>query len=221
MDRELFKELEYDPFAVGLGEDILDTYQILRKYPEFKVKLNGALDVDKSIRYVLMVYQKGSPLMGYSDIRKRKLEAVQMLDFPSLPGGKIYIEEVNNMMLCKDEVVNDMIIRFLRVQKDKAWEEYKVFEESRAQLLKKMITGEFGKETQKNVIDNLSTIDDRMEDLRVKITNQDDSKDLLGDLYDAINTELMCPTPEEVADAKMSGDIKRFIPNYYYDVYDE
>ena len=114
-----FSRCQYRVDEISDKKKVLDVYPEFKLHVEFQVKktsLPGNINVDKIMRYILVLYQKNSPLLTIDNPSKRKFVAGTLANYDRTDKGfsKGYQEVING----KNELVNKMIIRFLRMQKN-------------------------------------------------------------------------------------------------------
>lgn len=217
--REDFNHLRYNPYSEPMDvRDILDSYQGLSKYPEFDYNNKELIPVgiDKIIRYIFMMYQEDSPLMSIEDINQRRVEAAKLVGF-KMSNGK-FSRKVEEFLTGQLREANKIVIRFLRVSNSRAWSELRVFEDTYYSELKRLRDGDLrtGEKTE-TLHKTIKAIRKDIDALEYEILNQDKNQDMVSLLYEYMNVELMCPSPEDVVNAIKDGTLKELIPNYYYD----
>lgn len=215
---ETYEDLRYNPFSVPLGRNILSNYKELMIYPEFQHERIGTITINRIVRYVMLVYQKGSPLLRENNINKRKIEAANLVEFPKKKGSDEFVWDVEQIMTCKEKDSNKLILRFLRLQHDDLWAQVTIYEESRQAQYEKLLNDQFrGVETASKVKSYISEVTDEIDKLRAKIFNDDMSRDLTRLLYESVSIELMCPRSEDIAVAIKNNELDKFLPNWYYE----
>lgn len=112
-----FKKLQYNVYDLPSDKTVLKTFPELERYPEFLLTLSKGLNRDSVIRYVILLYDKRSPLLGEKNLIKRKKIAAEMAEFPKQKDGN-YDETVLAMMRNENENVSRMVVRYVRNQAD-------------------------------------------------------------------------------------------------------
>lgn len=109
--------MKYDPRSSSsmrrLGQD----------YPEFNVPIDDgtqkwAMNEDeiraKTMRYIVLLYDKNSPLWDmHQDFYHRKVAALQLVGFEIQPNGEFQVEIQQGIIMGKNKVVNHMIVRYV------------------------------------------------------------------------------------------------------------
>jgi len=111
-----YKDILFPVHALTSSMDIFETYPKLNDFSEFKKKLKPSLQINKVFKYIVYVYDQKSPFYTQvDDITNRKKEAAVEVDFPTNEDGE-FIDEVIDILNCKNLDVNAMIIRYCRIQ---------------------------------------------------------------------------------------------------------
>lgn len=117
LNAEEFKKLQYNVYELSPDKSVIKSFPELSRYPEFSDSLLTVLDRDKVIRYVILCYDKRSPLLGEKNLIKRKKLAVEIAGF-EMQKDNNYDESVLSMMRNENKIVNRMIVRYVRNQAD-------------------------------------------------------------------------------------------------------
>lgn len=112
-----FKKLQYNVYDLSPEKSVLKTFPELNRFPEFGSSFLVGLDRDKVIRYVILSYDKKSPLLSEKNLIKRKKLAVEMAGFETQKDNN-YDEPVLAMMRNENKIVNRMVLRYVRSQAD-------------------------------------------------------------------------------------------------------
>lgn len=104
-----YKSMRF-PFNLIGDADPLEVFPILSKYEEFNIPIEQK---DKIIKYILLVYDPGSPLRVLEPIPVRKANAAMMAGFKYK--SEKFEDAVLRMMECGVLEINRMIIRFCRL----------------------------------------------------------------------------------------------------------
>lgn len=121
----------------------LEAFELLQKHREFHVALlHPATPKSKVLRYVVLVYDKNSPLHeAHTDLNKKKLAAAELSGFVKEPGG-MYSEKVEEMFRCKDKDINPMIIRYITLSRSALYHKYTILNEFYTSVSVRMLAGE-------------------------------------------------------------------------------
>lgn len=112
-----FKKLQYNVYDLSPEKSVLKTFPELNRFPEFGSSFLVGLERDKVIRYVILSYDKKSPLLSEKNLIKRKKLAVEMAGFETQKDNN-YDEPVLAMMRNENKIVNRMVLRYVRSQAD-------------------------------------------------------------------------------------------------------
>lgn len=115
---EDFKGMLYDIIRIPLDRKIKTVYKDLAGVAEFNRRIPGSstqrpIEADVMLRYVMYCYDRKSPLQRLPMLR-RKIKAAELASVPTYNGQ--YDSHMQQVFRCENRVVNDMIIRFCRMQ---------------------------------------------------------------------------------------------------------
>lgn len=226
-NRADFRGWKYEKLiGLSLREKVFDVYPHLKKYPELnpnKIKAKvKRMSFDKILRYVMIYYSDNVLRHTIPEIPRRKKEAALLAGFELSESMGKFGPDVEEMLLCRNHVINKMIVRFLRRSENKKFLQLCVFEEARAKQMQKLIDGigEKEKELTKVVIDNVKTLSDDIEQLERDLLNEDDDIDLLEMMYDEVDYNNLGISPEEIAEAEADGTTEKILPSPYRHIHD-
>lgn len=127
---EDFEKLQYNVHAVEKDADILKAFPDLTRFKEFSEPLvkfvlkekdwvPEQLNLDRNmvLRYVFYCYDKKTPFLSEKNLIRRKILCVQEAGFVAGKDGNFH-KEVDDVLRGYNEVVNRMIVRFVRNQRD-------------------------------------------------------------------------------------------------------
>ena len=104
------------PYHLIGDKDPLEVFPRLAKYEEFNAKIAYR---DKIIKYIILVYDPGSPLHRYDNLAQKKAVAATCAGF--VHKKDVFEESVVKMMDCRIYPINLMIIRMCRIFGDKVY----------------------------------------------------------------------------------------------------
>ena len=111
---EDFKHLKWNVQEVSRGTDLLTAFPELGRYPEFNEEI--LLDKNKVIRFIILCYDKKSPLLAEKNLIKKKVDACLLAGIEKEDGK--FPKDVEEMISNKNPIVNRMICRYSRMQAD-------------------------------------------------------------------------------------------------------
>lgn len=188
-----FKGIMREIFDIPEGKSILQNTKKLN-YPEFKVSLlNYNLDKDKVIRYITCVYDKNSPFrIDYLDVPYRKIMACLYVGFEMDEFSK-FEDNVTQMMLCENQLINKMIVRYGRVFKDKEYSYLIALEDEFYRLLEGMHAGD------KTNTNKIKEVKNEIHNSTKLLLEDDNSKFLREELYSFLEADELELRPEHIA----------------------
>ncbi len=110
-----FKKIQYNVYALPANKTCLKTWPELNRFPEYTTPSLSGIDKDFALRYVLLLYDKKTPLLNEKNLIKRKETAVEMAGFKRQKDGK-FDENVQAIMRGENKFINRMAIRCCRGQ---------------------------------------------------------------------------------------------------------
>jgi len=125
--RGLFSDKDFDSLTYNVMKYKSDV-TLISKFPSFqgiecfRNFSDPNLDKNTVIRYIVLCYDKGSPILNrfMQDDVKRKTTAAQYAGWEAREDG-LFSDEIDEVMRCTNESVNEMIIEFLRLFNDPNW----------------------------------------------------------------------------------------------------
>jgi len=117
----------------------LEEFEFMKKHVEFHRPIFP--NKRKTLKYICLVYDKGSPLHdAYPDLYKKKMVAAELVKFLKEPDGK-YDKNVEEVIQCENETVNAMIIRYVTGMKSVLYQKYVLFSELHTRESIKLLNG--------------------------------------------------------------------------------
>lgn len=112
-----FKSLQYNVFELQDSEKVLEKWTELARYPEFTTALLRGISRDKVIRYVILCYDKKTPLLSEKNLMRRKKLAASFAGFEKNKSD-VFEDSVMDMINNENKAIVRMIIRYVRIQSD-------------------------------------------------------------------------------------------------------
>jgi len=126
INQELFSDRDFKTLTYNVMAYPMDV-NLTSKFPSFGTirswrNYEGSLDINRIVRYIVLCYDKGSPILTkyMQDDVKRKTLSAQYAGFPTDDEG-LFEQDVDEMMKCMSPSINEMIIDFLRLFNDPNW----------------------------------------------------------------------------------------------------
>ncbi len=178
-------------------------------YPEFKKETTLPLAI--ILKYIAALYQEQTPLRKIDNITKRKIIAASIAGFPTTEQNEI-TEEGQDIINSKNEIVNKMIIRFCRIQRNPNFTRLVKTEEF---YHNEFTLFEIEQDATKRatIMKNISTLGNDMQVLINELLIDDPNKNLSITLLEQIEAEQLELSPEYVAYRISSGeDMLKYSP---------
>lgn len=199
-----FSGLMFNVFRVPEKSDILKTFPSLNRYKEFSAEMS--LDRNIVLRYIIYMYDQRTPLRAIDNIFKRKNEAAILAKFPEDKKNP-FKKEYEDVILNKNQVVNRMIIRFVRIQKNPSFSQLVSYEEAFYNQLEKLRTDDReDQEKTKDLIGNTNQLRKNIDELTADLLSGDENRNLQEELYTQIEYEQLGLSPEDIALKAQNGE---------------
>lgn len=127
---EDFDKLQYNVSVLDVKTDILNFFPDLKRFKEFNSQLTKfvlkekewheeLIDIDKNkvLKYVFYCYDKKTPFLSEKNLIRRKILCIQEAGFSAKKDG-LFEKDVDDILKGYNDVVNRMIVRFVRNQRD-------------------------------------------------------------------------------------------------------
>lgn len=192
--------------------------------PEMKQKLPlfnqavvgkyGLLNCNLIHDYICYVYHPESPLRNYDSMNKIKVKAAEYAGFPRYKNGN-FEEDYEDIILCKNEMVNKMIIQYLKIHGNPDYKRLCMYNDQLDILLNKLTElkddtqdpkeRKTVEETRKLIYSNIDSVSETIKNINLIFLKNDDNRDLLRSLYMDIEMENLGIFPEEIAEMLAQG----------------
>lgn len=109
-----YETLTYDVTAVDAGVNLLEHFPGLHAIPQLHMELSpGRLEINKLIRYIILSYDRKSPLRTIAIEHDRKMYALlnSGVDYNTDTG--LFPKHWENVMRCQNKITNQMILAFV------------------------------------------------------------------------------------------------------------
>lgn len=197
MDELNFSQCLYD---ISLLQDGQPAYQKwgLNKYPEYILNITedcGGLPYNKVFKYVVMCYDRNSPLRDGMTIMGRKVEAAMRAGFLAVDGK--FEPEVEALVRCEYPKVNEMVIRYCRNQHSIKYSKLVLYEES---FYKEQnnYNNETDASKRKVILALIDDLESKIDILASDILAEDNAVLMKRSLLAYIENETVVPTPEVI-----------------------
>lgn len=120
--------------------NLIGKFPTLASLDSFRKFRHPSLDVNKVIRYIVYCYDRESPILKkfMTDEKKRKQTAALYAKFSHDDNG-LFDSDTDDMMKCRLQEVNLMIIDFVRLYNDPEWSTLMMGYESYYQKLEQLV----------------------------------------------------------------------------------
>lgn len=210
-----FAHLAYSPFGEmevkGGSAPESGSYvaNLFRRYPDlgglesWRAEWDLEANEYKVMRYVMLLYQVGSPLLGVQNLAERKVIAARLAGFDM--DGSDYWEPYKRVMVGEEILVNERILDFCRLQKNPDFAEYVVYEETFYKQLK-MSTREDDPGNVRKIMDNIGNLKVKLTALRKSFMFDDNSRAMLDAFLERVNLEVVKLRREHIAEGLLGGE---------------
>lgn len=202
-----------------LACDVLKTFPSLSQWTDFAVfyydnnKSEIGMSNGQLISLIAFVYDKNSPYAKkYLDINRRKRVVLDHLGLERKQKSR-FNDKVEDVLSCKNNLVNDAIMQFLRLQQDSHWQSLVSYLELKAQVEKNIIDPKLELKDKKDSLAMSSKLRVEIDGLQQEFLLGEKNDALINNLYDTIQEEQML-SPEYIAEQTFNGQtIKEYDPH--------
>lgn len=169
----------------------------LKKYPEFRADLSECpgLPFNNIFKYIVLCYDRNSPLRDGRTIMSRKVEAAIRAGFIAIDNK--FEEDVENLVRCEYQPINSMIIRYCRMQHSIKYSKLVLYEESFYKEQNNYNT-EDDASKRKVILALIDDLESKIDVLTSDILAEDNSLLIKRSLLAYIENETIVPTPEVI-----------------------
>lgn len=177
---------------------ILSHFDALSDYPEFHAELESILDPDRTkiIKYIVLMYDRNSPLKRIEDITERKIKGALLAGFrPKKVGRKKYFKRViDDILKGYNHTVNRMIVRYCRIQGNMKYTLVVAGQEDFYQSIGDLMSrskesGASESAARQKMFSEAEKNLNKLEQLRLELLNEDNNLLLKQELYQVIEEE--------------------------------
>lgn len=213
---ELFKDLKYNVFTLAPNKEVIKQWPELAKWEAFNpepsyelkedgepsepIKPFGNLNKDMVLRYILVLYDKNTPLLLIDNLAQRKTKAAEIAGFEFTKKDKWPIAVLK---LFRGDLLdaNRAILYFCRTQNSAKWGLYVTLTIKHHSDQEMIVNKDKDAPSSKELIADAETIDR----LKSELINLDHTKSILDDMEEYTMAELGL-RPEELGQKILAGD---------------
>lgn len=199
MDQYIFKGLLFPVFDLPRGAKLLERFPGISQWPEFRAPTR--YDASMLIRYIVAAYDKNGLRVYESNATKRKKLAAELAGFPMKANGDPQ-DEVMEILDGKDATINQMIVRYCKMQRGANYAVLVGMEEVFYGILQKMLGREDISQKEATMFEDYEK---KIELRAIEFLNGDKSKDLRDDLFELVEYEKLELRPEDIAERLRQG----------------
>ena len=207
-----YKKLKYTVYALSEKSKVLNKWPELKNIHSFSLP-RVKIDKEKTLRYILLMYDINTPLMSIKSIKKRKMEAAKISGFELDKDGKLGEDVMTLLILCKDSNINKAILDFSKMHRSFEWETYITLQTLQYRNQQALLDGtmdDSSKYTSKDLYEDAKRLDEVRNDLLLN----DKTKSLAEAMHEYTLAELGL-RPEDTAERLMKG--YRVVSEDYYE----
>lgn len=206
MKKSKIHEYDYENHLIDPTLPDEELVEKMEKFPEFKRPLDAALNKAKVIRFIVLFFDMAEELsVSHPDIMARKLFAAEVAGFER-DADRRFSDEVALMLIGKNENVNRMIVRYVKLFPEPQYPSYVAYQ---AMLMQQMVASmnETDPKLVKEIRLNITDLNKQISALVEKIFRGDTSASLMKSLYSSMEEEKLGIRPEDVARALQDGTL--------------
>lgn len=215
-----FEKQEYNVLTIkSRNSTVLSRWDELTKYPEFNIDYGNHRDVHINteciLRFCLLFYQKNTLNLVQPNFWQRKRICAEMAGLDIDKETNSFSNRVEEMLLGKNKVVNQLIARVLQLSDDINFQEYLTLESVRHRHMTLLLEGV--EANSKNSLDLLERVSSRIEIVNNKMLKEDVNTPVKEALYHAV-VDADLPTPENIALAKRNNQLDDIVGKGPYEI---
>jgi hypothetical protein len=225
IESQLFSKIKYNVFALPSTKSVLSEFPELKKIPEFspigKIRLDdsdeeveitpfGGINPDKVLRYIILLFDKNTPLTEIQNINQRMSEAAEIAGIKRTQSSDNWPHKVVKMFRCEYTDINSAILAYCRLQHSSKWTLYTTLTLKHYRDQEQMLAGTAEKPiTTKELVGDATIIDDLRNQFLNKIENEK-----LSEAVEEYTLQTLELRPEQVAENISNG--KKVVPTEPY-----
>lgn len=187
-----FKRLMFDFYNADMSVPFVKQFPELQLYKEFSEKIPSNLEINKILKWVAFVYDKGSPYRdAYKNILDRKVYAMVDVGYDIVNGA--FEKEIEDIIQSKNHKVTDMVIAYIKLHCEAEYTHLVLMEALYFQKAKQVLLGSEVKVTEMEAANKAYSEAIN----RVRMNDQD--KGLAKSLYRSLNKDKFVLRPEDIA----------------------
>jgi hypothetical protein len=205
---EDFKKLKFDPYNLIWSKPATKRYPEIGEREAFSSvnRIAAGVSKDNVVRYILFLYQKGSPLLEIRDRTKARVEAAKLSRFDMNEDGTDFTGNYKDVMLCRNEVSNKMIVDFCRMQNDHAFASYALYNDLLYIQMEWTLNNQDDPSKTKSAIANIKEVNKVLGELRKELLMDEESTDVFKTMLEMIEMEEVHLRREDIAAALARGE---------------
>jgi len=168
-----FREMKFNVMSVQVGRDItnVEEFKDLKNiFIGILHKLPKGISANKIIRFIVLCYDKKSPLVKKElvDIIERKKQAMNLAGYKPNKSG-MFTEQVMEIIAGQNKIVNHLILRWLKMQDSLDFMTMCFMIESHSQILESLNNKEDDKEDALSLSDKKIKVMNKLAEVRKSI----------------------------------------------------
>ena len=196
----------------------------MSKYKEFTNELPKLMKRGKVLKYIVLMYDINTEMNNvFPDLNTRKRECAILAGFIINDDSK-FDSDVEDFLIGKNEVINDMIIRYTRLFNNPDYMAYISYCSMLShEILASLTTTKLNRDSvivnkdsadYRYTLNNIDALTKKINDLSKSIFCSDNSTALRKALYKSMEREKLALRPESIADMNDKGEVKLKVDPY-------
>lgn len=201
-----FENLLLNCYDVSDDDDIFKVFPILAKYDVFKKKIpyRKGTDVEeiftnktRLIKYIIFVYDPGSPFQKITDTLERRAEAAQFAGYEVK--NKKFDEVTDKMIRCIIPEVNRMIVQFCMLTQEDDYATLIVYRERLRKELESLSDADIESKDVSKVIANIKAFEKEITLKKESLLANNMDSFINKTLFEYMESKRLRLTPEDIA----------------------
>lgn len=191
-----FNRLMIDVTKADMSVPFVKQFHQLQLYSEFSKLPTKTLEVNRIIKWIVYVYDKGSPYRDkYKNLTQRKVQAMMDVGYDLQEESQRFIPDIEDVLMGHNHYVNAMIIAYIKLHCDAEYSHLLLLESMYFTIYGQVLSGI----TQK--IGELEKTKEAYSQAIDIVLMNDKNKGLVAELYKSINSDKIKLRPEDMAKA--------------------
>ena len=195
-----FDDMTFNPVTVG-RKKMTDVYPVLKRFvsDDMMLAFEKIGGIDKFLKMVSYMYDKGTPLRKITNYQARKREAMTLAGYKTDKRGD-WSAEGKHVYEEKDPIIPRAIVLFVRQFHSHKYSAYVAFDRAFHRATEQLMSGSGTATGDKAAIDNMKTLEARLEAAEKELFMGKPSEVISKEVLMVMEEESLLIAPEDIAE---------------------